>query len=100
MQVIKIKGSAQTDQNVAIPTTTSLREKYVIPLQNSPERVSFLPIAPGVDFATAVTMRRLATANGVTPAYLLVPEVSALLYYMPDLRHYMLFSTFWNTGCE
>ncbi|EJP7327265.1 TPA: site-specific integrase, partial [Escherichia coli] len=24
----------------------------VIPLQNSPERVSLLPIAPGVDFAT------------------------------------------------
>ncbi|BFT83874.1 tyrosine-type recombinase/integrase (plasmid) [Enterobacter pseudoroggenkampii] len=53
---------------------------------------------PGVDFATAVAMRRLATANGVTPAYLLAPEVSALLFYMPDLRHYMLFSTFWNTG--
>ena len=48
---------------------------------------------PGVDFATAVAMRRLATANGVTPAYLLAPEVSALLFYMPDLRHYMLFST-------
>lgn len=43
-------------------------------------------------------MRRLATANGVTPAYLLAPEVSALLFYMPDLRNYMLFSTFWNTG--
>ncbi|EMU5864228.1 site-specific integrase, partial [Klebsiella pneumoniae] len=25
----------------------------IIPLQNSPERVSLLPIAPGVDFATA-----------------------------------------------
>ncbi|MBE9771028.1 site-specific integrase, partial [Escherichia coli] len=24
----------------------------IIPLQNSPERVSLLPIAPGVDFAT------------------------------------------------
>ena len=31
-------------------------------------------------------MRRLATANGVTPAYLLAPEVSALLFYMPDLQ--------------
>lgn len=43
-------------------------------------------------------MRRLAIVNGVTPTYLLAPEVSALLFYMPDLRHYILFSTFWNTG--
>ena len=28
----------------------------IIPLQNSPERVSLLPIAPGVDFATAVAL--------------------------------------------
>lgn len=28
----------------------------VIPLQNSPERVSLLPIAPGVDFATALSL--------------------------------------------
>ncbi|EPC5168341.1 tyrosine-type recombinase/integrase, partial [Salmonella enterica] len=70
----------------------------VIPLQNSPERVSLLPIAPGVDFATAVALRRMATSTGATPAYLLAPEVSALLYYMPDQRHHMLFATMWNTG--
>ena len=52
----------------------------VIPLQNSPERVSLLPIAPGVDFATAVALRRMATSTGVTPAYLLAPEVSAQLF--------------------
>lgn len=51
----------------------------VIPLQNSPERVSLLPIAPGVDFATALSLRRMATSTGATPAYLLAPEVSALL---------------------
>lgn len=53
----------------------------IIPLQNSPERVSLLPIAPGVDFATAVALRRMATSTGATPAYLLAPEVSALLWY-------------------
>lgn len=37
-------------------------------------------------------------ATGATPAYLLAPEVSALLYYMPDQRHHMLFATMWNTG--
>ncbi len=42
----------------------------VIPLQNSPERVSLLPIAPGVDFATALSLRRMATSTGATPAYL------------------------------
>lgn len=73
----------------------------VIPLQNSPERVPLLPIAPGVDFATAVALRRMATSTGATPAYLLAPEVSALLYYyMPDQRHHMLLATMWNTGGE
>ncbi|EGD0636800.1 site-specific integrase, partial [Escherichia coli] len=70
----------------------------VIPLQNSPERVFLLPIAPGVDFATALSLRRMATSTGATPAYLLAPEVSALLFYMPDQRHHMLFATLWNTG--
>ena len=65
----------------------------IIPLQNSPERVSLLPIAPGVDFATAVALRRMATSTGATPAYLLAPEVSAFLWYMPDQRHHMLFTT-------
>ena len=69
----------------------------VISLKNSPEHVSLLPIAPGVDFATAVALRRMATSTGATPAYLLAPEVSALLYYMPDQRHHMLFATMWNT---
>lgn len=67
----------------------------IISLQNSPERVFLLPIAPGVDFATAVALRRMAT--GATPAYLLAPEVSTLLYFMPDQRHHMLFATIWNT---
>ncbi len=85
-------------------TQTTLGENYrmnsIIPLQNSPERVSALTFAPGADFATAVALRRMATANGVTPFYLLAPEVSALLHYMPDRRHHFLFSTLWNTGAR
>ncbi|MDO1630806.1 hypothetical protein Q2330_26555, partial [Escherichia coli] len=65
---------------------------------NSPEGVYLLPIATGVVFATAHSLRRMATATGATPAYLLAPEVSALLFYMPDQRHQMLFATLWNTG--
>ena len=40
----------------------------------------------------------MATSTGATPAYLLAPEVSALLWYIPDQRHHMLFATMWNTG--
>lgn len=36
----------------------------VIPLQNSPERVFLLLIAPGFDFATTVALRRMATSTG------------------------------------
>ena len=42
----------------------------------------------------------MATANGVTPFYPLALEVNALLHYMPDRRHYFLFSTLWNTGAR
>ncbi|MCQ4942527.1 site-specific integrase, partial [Escherichia coli] len=57
-----------------------------------------IPIAPGVYFATALSLRSMATSTGASPAYLLSPEVSALLFYMPDLRHDMLFATLWITG--
>lgn len=40
----------------------------------------------------------MVTANGETPAYLLAPEVNALLFYMTEQHHHMLFSTYWNTG--
>lgn len=57
-----------------------------------------MPISPGVDFATAVALRRMTTSTEAIPAYMLAPEVSALLFYMPDQRHHMLFATMWNTG--
>ena len=57
-----------------------------------------MPISPGVDFATAVALRRMATSTEATPTYLLAPEVSALLFYMPEQRHHMLYATMWNTG--
>lgn len=55
-------------------------------------------MAHGVDFATAVALRRMAILTSAPLAYLLASEVKALLFYIPVLRHYMLFSTFWNTG--
>nr|QLG00536.1 Resolvase [Leclercia adecarboxylata] len=32
------------------------------------------------------------------PKYLLAPEISALLHYVPDLHRKMLIATLWNTG--
>lgn len=40
----------------------------------------------------------MAILTDATLTYPLAPEVRALLFYMPDLCHYMLFSTFLNTG--
>jgi len=40
----------------------------------------------------------MACLTGATLVYLFASEVNALLFYMLDLRHYMLFSTFWNIG--
>ncbi|VAV80913.1 Uncharacterised protein (plasmid) [Enterobacter hormaechei] len=57
-----------------------------------------MPIAHGVDFETAVALRRMGTFTGTTLVYLFSSEVKALLFYMSVLRHYMLFFTFWNTG--
>jgi hypothetical protein len=34
------------------------------------------------------------------PQYLLAPEVSALLHYVPVLHRKMLFTTLWNTGAH
>ena len=72
----------------------------LIPQQNLTGRVTALSFAPGANFATAVALRRMATANGVTPFYLLAPEIAALLHYMPDRRHHFFFNTLWNTGAR
>ncbi len=62
------------------------------------ERVSLLPIAPGVDFATALSPEKNGHFHGGHTGLPGGPEVSALLFYMPDQRHHMLFATLWNTG--
>lgn len=38
--------------------------------------------------------------SGQLPKYLLAPEVSALLHYVPDLHRKMLLATLWNTGAR
>lgn len=46
------------------------------PLQNSPECVTAIAFASGVDFATAVALRRMAIANGAIQFSLLAPGVN------------------------
>lgn len=57
-----------------------------------------LPVA--IDYSAALALRQMALIHDEYPKYLLAPEVSALLHYVPDLHRKMLFTTLWNTGAR
>lgn len=57
-----------------------------------------LPVA--IDYPTALALRQMALVQDELPKYLLAPEVSALLHYVPDLHRKMLLATLWNTGAR
>ncbi|MBK4773103.1 MAG: phage integrase family protein, partial [Pantoea sp. Morm] len=63
-----------------------------------PSPVASLPVA--IDYPAALALRQMAALVDDLPKYLLAPEVSALLHFMPDLRRKMLFTTLWNTGAR
>jgi integrase len=63
-----------------------------------PFDASRLPVA--IDYPAALSLRQLAMIQDELPKYLLAPEVSALLYYVPDLNRKMLLATLWNTGAR
>ncbi|EFE5553482.1 phage integrase family protein, partial [Escherichia coli] len=48
----------------------------------------------------ALALRQMSMVHDELPKYLLAPEVSALLHYVPDLRRKMLLATLWNTGAR
>ncbi|ENX6104467.1 site-specific integrase, partial [Salmonella enterica] len=52
------------------------------------------------DYPAALALRQMAIVQDELPKYLLAPEVSALLHYVPDLHRKMLLSTLWNTGAR
>ena len=68
----------------------------------SGQSVSFstlqLPVA--IDYPAALALRQIALVQDELPKYLLAPEVSALLHYVPDLHRRMLLSTLWNSGAR
>lgn len=57
-----------------------------------------LPVA--IDYPAALALRQMALVQDELPKYLLSPEVSALLHYVPDLHRKMLLATLWNTGAR
>lgn len=57
-----------------------------------------LPVA--IDYSAALALRQMALVQDELPKYLLAPEVSALLHYVPDLHRKMLLATLWNTGAR
>ncbi|MDJ0033739.1 MULTISPECIES: site-specific integrase [Pantoea] len=59
---------------------------------------SALPVS--IDYPAALALRQMAALIDDLPKYLLAPEVSALLHYVPDLHRKMLLNTMWNTGAR
>lgn len=57
-----------------------------------------LPVA--IDYPAALALRQMALVQDELPKYLLAPEISALLHYIPDLHRKMLFATLWTTGAR
>lgn len=60
--------------------------------------VAQLPVA--IDYPAALALRQMALAHDDYPRYLLAPEISALLHYIPDLYRKTLIATLWNTGAR
>lgn len=57
-----------------------------------------LPVV--IDYPAALALRQMALVQDELPKYLLAPEVSAQLHYVPDLHRRMLLATMWNTGAR
>lgn len=53
-----------------------------------PQQPAQMPVA--IDYPAALALRQMALVQDELPKYLLAPEVSALLHYVPDLHRKML----------
>ncbi|WP_241362217.1 tyrosine-type recombinase/integrase [Klebsiella pneumoniae] len=59
-----------------------------LPANCIPVSNTSLPVA--IDYPAALALRQMALVQDELPKYLLAPEVSALLHYVPDLHRKML----------
>ncbi|HHA1407083.1 TPA: tyrosine-type recombinase/integrase [Enterobacter ludwigii] len=63
----------------------------LIPSATSQGSMAALPVT--IDYPAALALRQMALVQDELPKYLLAPEVSALLHYVPDLHRKMLLAT-------
>ncbi|VDZ81997.1 Site-specific recombinase XerD [Kluyvera intermedia] len=70
----------------------------LVTLGQQPGTVAQFPVS--IDYPAALALRQMALVQDELPKYLLAPEVSALLHYVPDLHRKMLLATLWNTGAR
>jgi integrase len=71
---------------------------HLMPITQTNVPAAQLPVA--IDYPAALALRQMAIVQDEMPKYLLAPEVSALLHYVPDLHRKMLLATLWNTGAR
>ncbi|AEF43467.1 integrase family protein [Serratia sp. AS12] len=62
------------------------------------EKQTRIPVS--IDYQAALALRQMTIIQDELPKYLLAPEISALLHYVPDLHRKMLIATLWNTGAR
>ena len=67
----------------------------LVPVGSPASPGTLLPVA--IDYPAALALRQMALVQDELPKYLLAPEVSALLHYVPDLHRKMLLATLWTT---
>ena len=70
----------------------------LVTLDKNPATGFQLPVS--IDYPAALALRQMVLVQDTLPKYLLAPEVSALLHYVPDLHRKMLLATLWNTGAR
>lgn len=70
----------------------------LVTLGQQPGTAAQLPVS--IDYPAALALRQMALVQDELPKYLLAPEVSALLHYVPDLHRKILLATLWNTGAR
>ncbi|WP_443006162.1 MULTISPECIES: site-specific integrase [unclassified Serratia (in: enterobacteria)] len=71
-----------------------------LPALPGPLSTPLVPLPVAIDYPAALTLRQMALVHDTLPRYLLAPEVSALLHYIPDLYRQTLIATLWNTGAR
>ena len=75
-------------------------DKHQLPALSGSHYATPASLPMAIDYPAALALRQMALVQDELPKYLLAPEVSALLHYVPDLHRKMLLATLWNTGAR